>query len=172
MIGIGRVVRLVVRVTPVKTIPPAPFDPAGVKSRRTLSIASGLLVGAVAQRLRFHEGQKLLVPECEVLMASTASRAVIRQGQFFKLASSLETGAADGSFTFARYGEWLARKTDFVHPSTVPEPAIDTPAPPKLARAGVKAPAPRRDTVTDDGTLVLDEEDGDLSQIIDALEKD
>ncbi len=104
-------------------------------------------------------------------MASTSSRAVIRQGQFFKLASSLETGAAEGSFTFSRYGEWLARKTDFVHPSSVPEPVIDPPAPPpKLARAGKKAS--RRDTVTEDGTLVLDGEDDDLSQIIDALEKD
>jgi twitching motility protein PilT len=128
-------------------------------------------VGVVAQRLRFHEGQKLLVPECEVLMASTATRAVIRQGQFFKLVSSLETGASDGSFTFARYGEWLSRKTDFVHPSTTPEPLVEAPAPPKLARAGAKAHA-RRDTVTADGTLVLDEEDGDLSQIVDALEKD
>jgi twitching motility protein PilT len=130
-----------------------------------------VLVGVVAQRLRFHEGQKLLVPECEVLMASTATRAVIRQGQFFKLVSSLETGASDGSFTFARYGEWLSRKTDFVHPSTTPEPLVEAPAPPKLARAGAKAHA-RRDTVTADGTLVLDEEDGDLSQIVDALEKD
>lgn len=73
-----------------------------------------VLVGVVAQRLQFHEASKLLVPECELLMTSANVKAMVRAGQFFKLPSALETGAADGSLTFARYADWLRRKTDFV----------------------------------------------------------
>ena len=123
-----------------------------------------VLVAVVAQRLRFHEGQKMLVPECEILMATTPTKAVIRSGQFFKLASAIETGAADGSFTFARYGEWLNRKTEWVHPAAAaPEtdPVVPTPKLGPVTRA-VKRPA-------DDVAAVEEEED--LSSIIAALEK-
>jgi twitching motility protein PilT len=133
-----------------------------------------VLVGAVAQRLHFREGPKLLVPECEVLMTSTGTRALIRSGQFFKLASAIETGAAEGSFTFARYGEWLARKTDFVQPASLPaEPITDAP-PPALpaARAARRPTAPVAARTEEDGTLVLSEADDDLSSILEALEKD
>jgi twitching motility protein PilT len=132
-----------------------------------------VLVGVVAQRLRFHDGQRMLVPECEVLMGTTASRAVIRSGQFFKLGSTLETGAADGSFTFARYGDWLARKTDFVHPGATSEPAAEAmPPPPALRPAGRKTKAPPREAAVDeDGALVLGEDEEDLSTLIEALEK-
>lgn len=126
-----------------------------------------VLVGVVAQRLRFREPQKLLVPECEVLMASSSVRALVRQGQFFKLASAMETGAAEGSYTFSRYAEWLAKKTDFVEPSASLEPATEAAPPPLPAMK----PATRKSTVTDDGTLVINEEDDDLSSIIEALEK-
>ncbi len=94
-------------------------------------------------------------------------RALVRQGQFFKLASAMETGAAEGSYTFSRYGEWLAKKTDFVEPSAALEPVTEAPPPPLPA---LKA-APRKTSVTDDGTLVINEEDDDLSSIIEALEK-
>lgn len=124
-----------------------------------------VLVGVVAQRLRFREPHQLLVPECEVLMASSPVRALVRQGQFFKLASTMETGAAEGSFTFERYGEWLAKKTDFVPPAAaLLEPATEAPVAP-LRPVARKAPA------LDDGTVVLTDEDDDLSSIIDELEK-
>lgn len=126
-----------------------------------------VLVGVVAQRLRFNEAQKMLVPECEVLMASSPVRALVRQGQFFKLASAMETGAAEGSFTFSRYGEWLAKKTDFVQPSATLEAVTEAPPPslPALKPVARKAP------VSDDGALVISEEDDDLSSIIEELEK-
>ncbi len=123
-----------------------------------------VLVGAVAQRLRFHEGQKMLVPECEILMATTATKAVIRSGQFFKLSSAIETGATDGSYTFARYGEWLNRKTDFVHAAAAEaEPVLATPKLAPVTRAPAKRP-------TEDVEVVEEEED--LSMIIAALEKE
>lgn len=126
-----------------------------------------VLVGVVAQRLRYREPQKLLVPECEVLMASSSVRALVRQGQFFKLGSAMETGAAEGSFTFSRYGEWLAKKTDFVEPSAALEPVTDAPPPPLPAMK----PAVRKSTVAEDGTLVINDADDDLSSLIEALEK-
>jgi twitching motility protein PilT len=126
-----------------------------------------VLVGVVAQRLRFNEAQKMLVPECEVLMASSPVRALVRQGQFFKLASAMETGAAEGSFTFSRYAEWLAKKTEFVQPSASLEAVTEAPPPalPALKPVARKAP------VSDDGALVISEEDDDLSSIIEELEK-
>ncbi len=126
-----------------------------------------VLVGVVAQRLRFDEARALLVPECEVLMASSAVRALVRQGQFFKLASAMETAAAEGSITFARYAEWLSKKTDFVQPSASLEPVTDAP-PPSLPRVGA---APKKAKVAEDGTLDVSDADEDLEHLIEQLEK-
>jgi twitching motility protein PilT len=38
---------------------------------------------------------------------------VIRQSDFFKLAALMETGAADGMFTWDRYRRWLQSRTDW-----------------------------------------------------------
>jgi twitching motility protein PilT len=57
------------------------------------------------------------VPVCEILVATNPVRNLIRQGQFFKLASALETGHADGSWTFRRYDKWLGDRTDYFIPS-------------------------------------------------------
>jgi twitching motility protein PilT len=109
-----------------------------------------------------------------VLMTSSGTRALIRSGQFFKLASAIETSAAEGSFTFARYGEWLARKAEFVQPTSLPAEPITEAPPPALpaARAGRRPAAPVTARTEEDGTLVLSEADDDLSSILEALEKD
>jgi twitching motility protein PilT len=140
--------------------------PAEVQQSVCAQLAD-VLVGVVAQRLRFHDAQKLLIPECEVLMASAPVRALVRQGHFFKLGSAMETGASDGSFTFARYGEWLAKKTDFVQPSAVAEvvPEPVRPALPALKQAMKRAPE------SDDGALVINDADDDLTSLIEQLEK-
>jgi twitching motility protein PilT len=137
-----------------------------------------VLVGVVAQRLRFREGTNLVVPECEVLMASTAVRALIRSGQFFKLGSAIETGAADGSFSFARYGEWLARRTEWYHPPATPEHVADVlpvVAPLQLPRAAAAAvkqrrPATNQAQANDDGALVLSGEEEDPLAVLAELE--
>jgi twitching motility protein PilT len=155
------------------------------------------LVGVVAQRLTYREDLGVRVPECEVLVASTPVKAMIRAGQFFKLGSVLETGAADGSWTFARYGEWLSRKTDWVlgseeepaPPELVPEPVPElepelarsrTTSPPARA-AGAKGPSvsPRSRSPAssrapepvqqEDGVLVIQEQD-DPEEILRELE--
>ena len=128
-----------------------------------------VLVGAVAQRLHFHEAQRLLVPECEVLMAGTPTRTLIRAGHFFKLASALESGASEGNFTFARYGDWRARKTDFVHPSATVEPPTEAwPSLPAM-KPVVREPAPL--TAAEPDAVVLDEAGEDLSTLIAQLEQ-
>ncbi|MFH2000656.1 MAG: PilT/PilU family type 4a pilus ATPase [Planctomycetota bacterium] len=74
------------------------------------------LIGVVAQRLRFRDAFGIRVPVCEVMAASHSVRALIRQGQFFKLPSAIETGLADGSWSIRRYEEWLDKKEDFFIP--------------------------------------------------------
>src|SRR5713101_4692340 len=74
------------------------------------------LIGVIAQRLRFRPELKIRVPECEILVSSTAVRAMIRQGQFYKLASALESGGQEGCWTFGRYREWLDRRSDWYVP--------------------------------------------------------
>jgi len=53
--------------------------------------------------MRFMESPGLRAPECEVLLGTQSVKAIVRQGQFFKLQTALETGGNDGLFTFARY---------------------------------------------------------------------
>jgi twitching motility protein PilT len=157
------------------------------------------LVGVVCQRLRYRPEQDLRVPECEVLMASTPVKSMVRQGQFYKLASALETGAADGSWTFARYAEWLSRKTDWTLSSATPEeapaafpeavpvhtfePRTVTAARPKPAasarpasppakpRRPLSVAKPSEPRPAEDGVFVIPGEQDDLMSIIRELEK-
>jgi len=74
------------------------------------------LQAVICQRLPWREAAGMRVPECEVLVANTAVRANIRQGQFFKLGSLLETNARAGMWTYERYRAWLDSRTDFERP--------------------------------------------------------
>ena len=143
------------------------------------------LVGVVAQRLRFRPERKTRVPECEVLMASTPVRANIRLGQFFKLGSALESGGNDGCWSFARYREWLDRRTDWADPTEgEPEPApvpaevsVFSAAPPRAPaarpserRTVPKAPErPTTPVVSPLGVIDLDDAD-DLDDVVRELE--
>lgn len=149
------------------------------------------LVGVVCQRLRHRPELGIRVPECEVLMASTPVKSLVRQGFFFKLPSAIETGAADGSWTFTRYAEWLGRKTDWHLPSTpdelpaepppphVPQLRAASPArseplprpPPSTPRRVTRESAPARPPPAEDGVFVIQEEDDDLSDILRELER-
>ncbi len=149
------------------------------------------LVGVVCQRLRYRQDLGIRVPECEVLMASTPVKSLVRQGAFFKLPSAIETGAADGSWTFARYGEWLARKTDWQLAPTpdeapaAPPPAVFTPpsapspvrteptprlVPPRPKRVA-REPTPTVPQPTEEGVFEIKGGDDDLSDILRELER-
>jgi twitching motility protein PilT len=106
------------------------------------------LAGVISQRLRFRQDLNIRVPECEILVSSHSIKAFIRNRDFFKIASALETGADHGMWTFDRYKTWLERRTNFYIPGkdpegSEPEPAAPTPPQtpmPSLATA-LKDPA-------------------------------
>jgi twitching motility protein PilT len=153
------------------------------------------LVGVVCQRLRYRPEAGLRVPECEVLMGSTPVKSIVRQGHFYKIPSAIETGAADGCWSFPRYAEWLSRKTDWALPSTAPEEAPASPFPEVPPEpSALRAPGPRPVPVTrlpaapakprrgpppaksgerspaEDGVFVIQGEQDDLVSIIRELE--
>jgi Tfp pilus assembly pilus retraction ATPase PilT len=53
------------------------------------------------------------VPECEILKSTLPIKNFIRNREFFKIASFLETGAESGMWTFARYRTWLEKRANF-----------------------------------------------------------
>ncbi|HEX3718921.1 MAG TPA: PilT/PilU family type 4a pilus ATPase [Verrucomicrobiae bacterium] len=85
------------------------------------------LIGAVSQRLQFRPSLGMCVPECEVLMATLPIKNYIRTREFFKIISTLETGAADGMWTFQRYRTWLDKRANFHTASRDPEIESDEP---------------------------------------------
>ena len=105
------------------------------------------LLAVVCQRLIYRKDLDLRIPECEILRATSASRSVIRQLEFSKLTSVLETGGGDGMYTWARYRAWLDARRTWSRAATsqdAPEedPAEDAPRPP-LRRPVGGASAPK-----------------------------
>lgn len=100
--------------------------PAEIQSSVAAQVADSL-VAVITQRLRFRQDLNIRVPECEILMASHAVKSFIRNRDFFKIVSSLETGADHGMWTFQRYRNWLDNRTNWQLPGQAPEPAeVDT----------------------------------------------
>jgi twitching motility protein PilT len=71
------------------------------------------LIGVISQRLQFRPNLNICVPECEVLMATMAIKNFIRNRDFFKIISSIETGAEHGMWSYPRYRAWLDKRTNF-----------------------------------------------------------
>jgi twitching motility protein PilT len=72
------------------------------------------LRGVVCQRLEFLEAQQLRVPQCEILLASTAARGTIRAGQLSQIPNVIQSGGEDGMWSFDRYQRWIEAKSDWV----------------------------------------------------------
>jgi twitching motility protein PilT len=127
--------------------------PAEIQNNVAAQLAD-CLIGVVSQRLQFRPGLNICVPECEVLKATLPIKNFIRNRDFFKIVSSVETGAEHGMWTFQRYRAWLDKRASFHQPMREAEtddaeaaaPAKAAPrlpaAPPAPARAE-GAPAPR-----------------------------
>lgn len=120
--------------------------PAEIQSSVSAQLAD-CLVGVIAQRLKFRPELNIRVPECEILVATHAVKNFIRNRDFFKIASAIETGADHGMWSFQRYRSWLeGRKTWHLPGETPPEPEIPK-AEPTPARTPVfpiaKQPAAR-----------------------------
>ncbi|HVV01237.1 MAG TPA: PilT/PilU family type 4a pilus ATPase, partial [Verrucomicrobiae bacterium] len=86
------------------------------------------IVAVICQRLRFRQDLGIRVPECEILVATHAVKNFIRNRDFFKIASAIETGADAGMWTFARYHKWLESRKDWYLPGATAEAAEDEPA--------------------------------------------
>ena len=74
------------------------------------------LVAVICQRLVWREDIGLRVPECAILRGSTAVRANIRQGEFFKLTTTMQTGTREGQWTLERYRTWLDQRDNWYFP--------------------------------------------------------
>jgi twitching motility protein PilT len=89
--------------------------PAEIQSSISAQLAD-CLVAAISQRLRFRQDLNMLVPECEVLMATHAVKNFIRTREFFRLVSVIETGAEHGMWSFQRYAKWLETRGNWFSP--------------------------------------------------------
>lgn len=100
------------------------------------------LVAVVAQRLRFRPDLNIRVPECEIVMPTHSVKAFIRNREFFKVNQVMETGAEHGMWTFARYQNWLAKRTSWHLPNSTDEApdAEPTEAVKPVAAAAASAP--------------------------------
>ncbi len=86
------------------------------------------LVAVVSQRLRFRQDLNIRVPECEILVPTHAVKSFIRNRDFFKIVSAMETGADTGMWTFQRYAKWLEGRSNFFVPGQSAEPPDSEPA--------------------------------------------
>ncbi|MGH7941752.1 MAG: type IV pilus twitching motility protein PilT [Limisphaerales bacterium] len=156
--------------------------PAEIQSAVCAQLAD-CLVAVISQRLRFREELGIRVPECEILMATNAVKNFIRTRDFFKIATSIETGADHGMWTFQRYARWLDGRTNFYIQGQTPEspedkmpddlpaaspqpmsaPASRQTEPPKLDRQAPSKPGARSATPATGGDVHRIEIDPDES---------
>ena len=160
--------------------------PAEIQGGIAAQLADCLLA-VVCQRLRWFPERDLRAPECEILIASQPVKAVVRQAQFFKLQTALETGGAEGCWTYGRYREWLERRGDWAEGPAAHAPAgaasREEPEPPRLELAGAASPraraappAPRTDPRAGPpgepgGVLEIHSADDDLARLVSDLER-
>jgi twitching motility protein PilT len=140
--------------------------PAEIQSAVCAQLAD-CLVAVVSQRLRFREDLNIRVPECEILMATHAVKNFIRNREFFKIISSLETGADHGMWSFQRYAKWLDSRTNFFVPGKSAEPADSEPAdntPPSTTLPPLAA-TPKADKKTPSHNLLRTSDSKDVHRI-------
>jgi twitching motility protein PilT len=154
--------------------------PAEIQAGVAAQVADCLLA-VIAQRLRFRSDLNIRVPECEILMATHAVRNFIRNRDFFKIVSALETGAEHGMWTFQRYRTWLDNRTNWAIPGQSPDSpdteSAETPAmapglpafpvaakaagPPRKPGAAPSVPAPKSP-----GRIEIEPVEGEFGKIL------
>jgi twitching motility protein PilT len=136
------------------------------------------LVAVIAQQLRYRPAQKILAPECEILIASSGVKGMIRQGNFYRIPSAIEAGRQEGCWTLAGYRDWLDARKDWAPPERQWEPQQDrAPAAESALPALKKAAAePKPHTArpsgtrTEDGVIVIEEDDDDPEAILSSFD--
>ena len=115
------------------------------------------LVAVVCQRLAWSPAASMVAPECEIMVANTAIKACIRQGQLHRIPAIIETGRADGMWSRDQYRRWLESKTDWRRPPKPKQGAPEeAPAPAAARPAAPRRPPPRRPSPASEGVIVLD----------------
>lgn len=123
--------------------------PAEIQGSVAAQLADSL-IAVIAQRLRFRQELNIRVPECEVLVATHAVKHFIRNRDFFKIGSALETGADHGMWTFERYRAWLDSRKNWATPGQAEDAAEGALAeaeelpPPIAPPAAPRTPAPQK----------------------------
>jgi twitching motility protein PilT len=121
--------------------------PAEIQSSVAAQLADCMLA-VISQRLHFRPELNIRVPECEILVPTHAVKNFIRNRDFFKITSSLETGAEHGMWTVQRYRTWLDSRKNWFIPGQSPEAADTEPGeagpPPAHPPAFPIAPKPSR----------------------------
>jgi twitching motility protein PilT len=147
--------------------------PAEIQSSVAAQLADCMLA-VISQRLHFRPQLNIRVPECEILIPTHAVKNFIRTRDFFKITSSLETGAEHGMWTLQRYRNWLDNRKNWYIPGQTPEPAEGEPLPaapaplrpaafpiaPKTAKAEPRTSLPRH-TAPNKGPAVIEIEPGE-----------
>jgi len=151
--------------------------PAEIQSAVCAQLADCLLA-VVSQRLHFRPELNIRVPECEILVATHAVKNFIRNRDFFKIISSLETGAEHGMWTFRRYNAWLDSRKQWYIPGETPEPVeseSSEPAatlPPLIssAKSSAKSGRPAEKGAKPGGRIEIEPVEGGLEDILKKLE--
>lgn len=155
--------------------------PAEIQSGVSAQLADCLLA-VISQRLRFRPELNMRVPECEILAATHAVKNFIRNRDFFKIISALETGAEHGMWTFQRYRTWLEGRKNWFVPGQIPEPPdSETPAEtsaipahlPGLARPSKSSPTEKKTSLpaetrgdTPPGRIEIEPVEGEFGRIL------
>jgi len=154
--------------------------PAEIQSGVSAQLADCLLA-VISQRLRFRPEINMRVPECEILMPTNAIKNFIRNRDFFKIISAVETGGEHGMWSFQRYRTWLDNRSKWNNPDQSPEPPDSEPmetagpaAVPLLAPAPAKAPRPERKVESTPagtpgktpGRIEIEPEEGEFGKIL------
>jgi len=144
------------------------------------------LAGVICQRLRYRQDLKIRVPELEVLVPTYAVKGLIRNGDFYRIVSSMETGGDQGMWTWQRYQTWIENRKQWFLPdpleSAETDPAMESAKPPPLtsaaapvktsrvpdrpAQASHSAPTPARQA----GRIEIEPVEGGLKEVIKKLE--
>jgi twitching motility protein PilT len=96
--------------------------PAEIQSAMAAQLADCLLA-AVAQRLHYRADLKLRLPECEILTTTIPVKAHIRNREFYKILSVMETGAEQGMWTWERYRSWMEKQRKWFRPDAAVDSA-------------------------------------------------
>src|SRR5262245_32708914 len=153
--------------------------PAEIQSAVCSQLADCLLA-VISQRLHFRPDLNIRVPECEVLIATHAVKNFIRNRDFFKISSALETGGDHGMWTFQRYRNWLENRKSWFIPAETPEapdsePLESAAAPPPLPPTAVtpkagKQTAGAKPGSKQEGRIEIEPSEGGLRSILKKLE--